>query len=191
MNVNRNRRNANKREGGRTPGALLIGWKRISEKWRRGSELNRRLRLCRPLHNHFATPPGAVIVTAKSKACHQSRGLLTYATRSVCFPRTSFGRGIRGAGEESRTLDLNLGKVALYQLSYSRIILFSASEIRRSPADSGMLRRCHSSGNKKGSSELPFFQSGAGEESRTLDLNLGKVALYQLSYSRINNSCVL
>jgi hypothetical protein len=28
----------------------------------------------------------------------------------------------------------------------------------------------------------PVF--GAGEESRTLDLNLGKVALYQLSYSR-------
>ncbi|MEY5002609.1 MAG: hypothetical protein RL678_418, partial [Pseudomonadota bacterium] len=26
-----------------------------------------------------------------------------------------------GAGEESRTLDLNLGKVALYQLSYSRV----------------------------------------------------------------------
>ena len=28
------------------------------------------------------------------------------------------------------------------------------------------------------------FYIGAGEESRTLDLNLGKVALYQLSYSR-------
>jgi hypothetical protein len=28
-----------------------------------------------------------------------------------------------GAGEESRTLDLNLGKVALYQLSYSRFAL--------------------------------------------------------------------
>ena len=27
---------------------------------------------------------------------------------------------------------------------------------------------------------------GAGKESRTLDLNLGKVALYQLSYSRIS-----
>ena len=27
---------------------------------------------------------------------------------------------------------------------------------------------------------------GAGEETRTLDINLGKVALYQLSYSRIN-----
>ena len=31
---------------------------------------------------------------------------------------------------------------------------------------------------------LPTFKDGAGEESRTLDLNLGKVALYQLSYSR-------
>ena len=29
------------------------------------------------------------------------------------------------------------------------------------------------------------LQIGAGEESRTLDLNLGKVALYQLSYSRV------
>ena len=27
---------------------------------------------------------------------------------------------------------------------------------------------------------------GAGDESRTRDLNLGKVALYQLSYSRIS-----
>ena len=32
-----------------------------------------------------------------------------------------------------------------------------------------------------------MYQTGAGEEARTLDLNLGKVALYQLSYSRINN----
>jgi hypothetical protein len=31
---------------------------------------------------------------------------------------------------------------------------------------------------------FPFF-SGAAEESRTLDLNLGKVALYQLSYCRM------
>ena len=29
---------------------------------------------------------------------------------------------------------------------------------------------------------------GAGDESRTRDLNLGKVALYQLSYSRIAKS---
>jgi hypothetical protein len=33
--------------------------------------------------------------------------------------------------------------------------------------------------------ELPFSKFGAGEESRTLDLYLGKVSLYQLSYSRI------
>ena len=32
---------------------------------------------------------------------------------------------------------------------------------------------------------------GAGDESRTRDLNLGKVALYQLSYSRMNNMGVL
>ena len=32
---------------------------------------------------------------------------------------------------------------------------------------------------------LPFFVCGAGEESRTLDLYLGKVSLYQLSYSRV------
>jgi hypothetical protein len=29
-----------------------------------------------------------------------------------------------------------------------------------------------------------LLKNGAGKESRTLDLNLGKVALYQLSYSR-------
>ncbi len=37
---------------------------------------------------------------------------------------------------------------------------------------------------KKGSFAGFPFEFGAGEESRTLDLNLGKVALYQLSYSR-------
>ena len=29
------------------------------------------------------------------------------------------------------------------------------------------------------------FCVGAGEETRTLDINLGKVALYQLSYARM------
>ncbi len=42
---------------------------------------------------------------------------------------------------------------------------------------------------KKGSLSFPF-ESGAGKESRTLDLNLGKVALYQLSYSRILLCCL-
>jgi hypothetical protein len=31
----------------------------------------------------------------------------------------------------------------------------------------------------------PYREVGAGKGARTLDLNLGKVALYQLSYSRI------
>ena len=33
---------------------------------------------------------------------------------------------------------------------------------------------------------VAFPESGAGKEARTPDLNLGKVALYQLSYSRDN-----
>ncbi len=37
---------------------------------------------------------------------------------------------------------------------------------------------------KKGKPDGFPFRSGAAEESRTLDLNLGKVALYQLSYCR-------
>ena len=44
--------------------------------------------------------------------------------------------------------------------------------------------------DEKGKPELPFSKYGAGEESRTLDLNLGKVALYQLSYSRVGH-CAL
>ena len=39
-----------------------------------------------------------------------------HGTNRYRFPRKS------GAGNESRTRDLNLGKVALYQLSYSRKI---------------------------------------------------------------------
>ena len=31
-----------------------------------------------------------------------------------------------------------------------------------------------------------IYRSGAGEGIRTLDINLGKVALYQLSYARID-----
>ena len=37
-----------------------------------------------------------------------------------------------GAGKESRTLDLNLGKVALYQLSYSRMVAIIAQNHLRS-----------------------------------------------------------
>jgi hypothetical protein len=40
---------------------------------------------------------------------------------------------------------------------------------------------------KREAFRFPFWKNGAGKESRTLDLNLGKVALYQLSYSRISS----
>ena len=89
--------------------------------WRRGSESNRRRRLCRPLHNHFATPPrGAALYSRRTFAALRRAELTTPLSRTkkgsfVGFP-SEFG-----AGEESRTLDLNLGKVALYQLSYSRV----------------------------------------------------------------------
>ena len=48
-----------------------------------------------------------------------------------------------GAGDESRTRDLNLGKVALYQLSYSRIqrcVIFQRKAWRRE-AESNRCRR--------------------------------------------------
>ncbi len=37
----------------------------------------------------------------------------------------------------------------------------------------------------------PFFEFGAGNEIRTRDPNLGKVVLYQLSYSRIEEGDIL
>src|ERR1700688_4244166 len=42
---------------------------------------------------------------------------------------------IVGAGDEARTRDLNLGKVALYQLSYSRMVLHCAASHRLTIAD--------------------------------------------------------
>ncbi len=72
-----------------------------------------------------------------------------------------------GAGDEARTRDLNLGKVALYQLSYSRIALL------------------HNALHFYFAKQRAASKIGAGDEARTRDLNLGKVALYQLSYSRI------
>ena len=71
------------------------------EKWRRGSESNRRTRSCSPLHNHSATAPGKPGFWL----------LLSGGIERL---------GEIGAGNEIRTRDPNLGKVVLYQLSYSR-----------------------------------------------------------------------
>ncbi len=169
--------------------------------WRRGSESNRRRRICNPLHNHFATPP------------------LTGASTRLYLIDLNFG-----AGNEARTRDLNLGKVALYQLSYSRVanLLFkfdagAGNEARTRDLNLGKVALYQLSysriadcfklvwSGKRGSNSRPqpwqgcalptelfphhkfFKHTGAGNEARTRDLNLGKVALYQLSYSRIAN----
>ena len=82
--------------------------------WRPRSELNRRTRICSPLHNHSATRPIAagLFHIACGAACRET-GLLKNKPRQA---------GVRepGAGNETRTRDPDLGKVVLYQLSYSR-----------------------------------------------------------------------
>jgi hypothetical protein len=67
------------------------------EGWRPGPESNRGPRLCRPLHNHSATPP--LLYNQEIK----------YITPISQKPRREIG-----AGNEARTRDPNLGKVVLY-----------------------------------------------------------------------------
>ncbi len=105
------------------------------------------------------------------------------------FPRCKFFKLDSGAGNEARTRDLNLGKVALYQLSYSRSADFSnlfgaGNEARTRDLNLGKVALYQLSYSRI----TNFFKTfGAGNEARTRDLNLGKVALYQLSYSRIED----
>ena len=110
--------------------------------------MNRRTRFCRPLHNHFATPPRSVglrrpILRARLAAPEAKLDCNAPAPKAPApgaadrgaekrGPAPPFshpprgresqkpGRPSIGAGNEARTRDLNLGKVALYQLSYSR-----------------------------------------------------------------------
>ena len=51
---------------------------------------------------------------------------------SICFVKKEIpiAIGIGGAGNGTRTRDINLGKVALYQLSYSRISKFLEQFLR-------------------------------------------------------------
>ena len=109
-------------------------------------------------------------------------------------PRGNRGFARTGAGNETRTRDPDLGKVVLYQLSYSRIgvrnnnrtdafvktlrstfVLKTAAFQTTTAPETTKPRRLN-----RGLSE-----PGAGNETRTRDPDLGKVVLYQLSYSRI------
>ena len=55
----------------RSPTLALAGLATVRFGWRRGSESNRRRRLCRPLHDHSATPPGAG--RARTRAASQTK----------------------------------------------------------------------------------------------------------------------
>ncbi len=76
--------------------------------WRLGSESNRRTRLCRPLHNHSATQPAVCDSRPQSKTPRSGS--------RACLGARS------GAGNETRTRDIHVGNVTLYQLSYSRLM---------------------------------------------------------------------
>ena len=83
----------------------------------------------------------------------------------------TFGAATR-AGNGTRTRDPNLGKVVLYQLSYSRN---SSREPKRHPAPA---QPSHDPAAKP----APPVESG-GEGNRTPDLYNAIVALSQLSYA--------
>ncbi len=91
--------------------------------WRPRSESNRRTRICNPLHNHSATRPVTVgKLNAFGGACalpcafpFRKKQNPTMGVLSKGFPLLE-----TGAGNETRTRDPDLGKVVLYQLSYSR-----------------------------------------------------------------------
>ena len=105
--------------------------------WRRDPESNRAERICNPVHNRFAIAPSGRILTQRDvsvalRPARQVQGTAASAGRRQ--GREAAASLLEsGAGEESRTLDLNLGKVALYQLSYSRVIR-SAHGLRRRPS---------------------------------------------------------
>src|SRR5215213_11468560 len=104
----------------------------------------------------------------------------TAPPRAVCFSYKSFGpildqtggvcRPLKRAGNGTRTRDPNLGKVVLYQLSYSRetVRILVPDQPRRNDPVQGCAR--------------PKGASG-GEGDRTPDLVNAIHALSQLSYA--------
>jgi hypothetical protein len=108
-------------------GALVVN------RWRRDPESNRTRRICNPLHNRFAIAP-----CGDQVECYQEEREATASLRRLRPLRCQAPKDRNkhsGAGNEARTRDLNLGKVALYQLSYSRVARISSiAAIERRPA---------------------------------------------------------
>jgi hypothetical protein len=116
--------------------------------WRPGSESNRRTRLCRPLHDHSATWP---LRTERVAA----------ARLKTAKPRWSEVLET-GAGNETRTRDPDLGKVVLYQLSYSRVRVEKDNRMRPNVKTSGVFPHVASD---RGNDEAPAQGRGFDEKS--------------------------
>ena len=80
-------------------------------KWRRIPESNWCTRICNPLHSHSANPPFYQ---------HELSDFIYGLNLTKVKPFTKH----IGAANETRTRDIHVGNVMLYQLSYSRLIHF-------------------------------------------------------------------
>ena len=128
--------------------------------WRLGSESNRRTRLCRPLHNHSATQPAICDSFPQSKTPRSGS--------RACLGARS------GAGNETRTRDIHVGNVTLYQLSYSRLMgqlypfvnpcqaqWFADARFIPFRAPCAVIRRCAKGGaERRGGGLLAIWQRG-------------------------------
>ena len=100
--------------------------------WRRDPESNWARRICNPLHNRFAIAPFSKkkgkqmlpFLYWSGKRGSNSRPIpwqgIALPTELLPHKQKKLTPSVNGAGKEARTLDLYLGKVSLYQLSYSR-----------------------------------------------------------------------
>jgi hypothetical protein len=104
------------------------------------------------VHNRFAIAPAAFKLLRKPNYKNQITKGIGKPLLKLGFSQTKTVVSRKfGAGKESRTLDLNLGKVALYQLSYSRRNAIIAENRNASnPAPF----------NKTASRRRPFFRGG-------------------------------
>ena len=89
-----------------------------------------------------------------------------------------------GAADEARTRYLHLGKVALYQMSYGRILITLFCAIG-APAKICEAKVC---GEKE--KVLHDFRRGASDRNRTNDTGIFSPLLYRLSYRGITGAFV-
>ena len=136
-----------------------IGW----IYWRLRAESNRRTRLCRPLHDHSATQPlqGAFLLSVFFRDCGVGAVPVHRLGRILMYWHTPRFCARRPDTSDRPALAEKSGLLETPLVSYCILI-----------------RRQKKPRSNRG------LKTGAGNEIRTRDPNLGKVVLYQLSYSR-------